>query len=280
MPPTTWQGGDVTDSPASGTSASTPSGSPARNLTVPARFNGPPTSGNGGWSAGALAALVAGDGPDPRTGSWPPVEVTLRQPPPLDTAMEVVDDGMLTTALHRGAAVLQARRVEQAPAALEPVPASSAAAAMTHYLGFEAHPFSTCFSCGPDRAEGDGLRIFPGEVASGESGRRRVASTWTPQPGHTDPADPSVASLPVTWSALDCIGGWSGDLLERPMVLGRITAAVEALPLVGEEHVLVGEHLGTEGRKTFTAGTLLDADGRTVATVEHVWIAIDPADFT
>ena len=25
------------------------------SLTVPARFNGPPGSGNGGWTAGALA---------------------------------------------------------------------------------------------------------------------------------------------------------------------------------------------------------------------------------
>ncbi|MFN3602998.1 MAG: hypothetical protein ACK4UY_16580, partial [Dietzia sp.] len=49
-------------------------------LTVPSRFCGPPSSGNGGWSAGALAALAA---------PGAPVRVTLRRPPPLETPMPV-----------------------------------------------------------------------------------------------------------------------------------------------------------------------------------------------
>ena len=35
----------------------------------------------------------------------------------------------------------------------------------------------------------------------------------------------------------------------------------------------------SDGRKTFTASTLYDADGRVVAVAEHVWIAVDPANF-
>ena len=49
--------------------------------------------------------------------------------------------------------------------------------------------------------------------------------------------------------------------------------------LVGRKHVLTGEHRGSEGRKTFTASTLHDADGRIVGRAEHVWIAVDPARF-
>ena len=41
----------------------------------------------------------------------------------------------------------------------------------------------------------------------------------------------------------------------------------------------VGEGRGQDGRKTFTASTLYDADGRVVATAEHVWIAVDPELF-
>ena len=63
------------------------------------------------------------------------------------------------------------------------------------------------------------------------------------------------------------------------MVLGRITARLDTLPVVGEEHVVVGEGRGQDGRKTFTAATLYDADGRVVATAEHIWIAVDPALF-
>ena len=43
-------------------------------LVVPHRFRGPARSGNGGWTAGVLAAYLPGDGP---------VTVTLRRPPPL-----------------------------------------------------------------------------------------------------------------------------------------------------------------------------------------------------
>ena len=39
---------------------------------------------------------------------------------------------------------------------------------------------------------------------------------------------------------------------------------------------MVGRHLGDDGRKSFTASTLYDADGRVVATAEHVWIAGRP----
>ena len=154
---------------------------------------------------------------------------------------------------------------------------------MATYPGLVSHPFPTCFSCGTARDEGDGLRIFPGRVGDAD-GATRIAATWTPHPSvgedfHTYVDEVSRASLPVTWAALDCIGGWAGDLTERLMVLGGMTARVDALPVIGEEHVVVGAKRGQDGRKTFTASTLYDADGRVVACAEHVWIAVDPADF-
>ena len=67
------------------------------------------------------------------------------------------------------------------------------------------------------------------------------------------------------------------------MVLGRMTAVVDTLPLVGEPHVVMGQALGqlrgTDGRKTFTASTLYDPDGRIVGRAEHVWVAVDPTTF-
>ena len=121
-------------------------------------------------------------------------------------------------------------------------------------------------------------------MADDPDGRVRVASTWTPHPSHAEDwhtyvDDHRRASLAVTWAALDCIGGWAGDLVERPMVLGRMTARVDTLPVVGEPHVVVGGARGSEGRKTFTASTLYDSDGRMVAVAEHVWIAVDPDVF-
>jgi hypothetical protein len=111
-----------------------------------------------------------------------------------------------------------------------------------------------------------------------------VAALWRPDESlatSSDLLDPGVAvvSLATAWAALDCVGGWSTDLRGRPMVLGQIAARVDALPVVGEPHGVVGQERGTHGRKTFTASTLYDADGRVVARARHTWIAVDPAAF-
>ena len=252
-------------------------------LTIPTRFRGPAKSGNGGYTAGSLAECVC-DGDAPTT-----VEVTLRLPPPLEVAMKVhrlaEDDpdnatGRPLTLLTRGdSRVAEALVTERELTPVEAVPAATAEAAMRRYPGFRRHPFATCFACGPDRAEGDGLRIFPGAV-----GEDVVASVWRPHESLAESSDLldgglQRVGLGTTWAALDCIGGWSEDLEGRPMVLGRITARVDALPVVGEQHVVVGRWLGAEGRKTFTASTLYDSDGRVVATADHVWLAVDPDAF-
>ena len=64
------------------------------------------------------------------------------------------------------------------------------------------------------------------------------------------------------------------------MVLGTMTAQVDRLPVVGEEHVVLGEARGREGRKTYSATSVYDSAGRLVGAAEHVWIEVDPAAFT
>ncbi len=242
-------------------------------LTVPARFNGPARSGNGGFVSGSLAEHV----PDSRRR---PVEVTLRLPPPLDTVLSVEVEGGVAVLSADGAVVAEARVVDVDLDVVDEVDPVVATAAMTRFPGLRNHPFPTCFACGPERAEGDGLRIFPGPVADD---RGQVASVWVPQPSHAESSDlvdgVQRCGLGTTWAALDCIGGWSEDLEGRPCVLGRMTARVDALPVVGEPHVVVGRHLGRDGRKSFTASTLYDQDDRVVATARHTWIQVDPAAF-
>lgn len=238
-----------------------------RVLVVPRRFCGPASSGNGGWTAGALAELVG-----PARGNA--VSVTLRRPPPLELAMPVEPDEERLVARLEGQVVAEAREVEDSLVAVEPAPLEVARAAETTYAGHRSHPFPSCFSCGVDREPGDGLRIFPGFVAA-----TRVAATWAPAPSVADPARPGLTTVPVTWAALDCVSAWAADVADRPMVLGRMTAVVDALPHLGDPHVVVGEVRETHGRKTLTAATLYDSDGRVVGRAEHTWIAVDPADF-
>lgn len=251
----------------------------ADHFLVPPRFCGPPDSGNGGWTAGALATHVTSACPDDRAGGWSTVEVTLRQPPPLDSPMLLSEEDGVASASFGGAVVASARVVDSELADIDPVSPEEARAAEAAYAGHRFHPFPTCFACGTGREEGDGLRIFPG-VVSGE----RVAATWRPDPSlaedfHTYADTPARASVATTWAALDCVGGWAGDLTERLMVLGRMTARIDTLPVIGEEHVVVGTRRGGEGRKTLTSATLYDADGRVVASAEHTWIAVDPEMF-
>jgi hypothetical protein len=55
------------------------------DLIIPSRYCGPPSSGNGGYSAGAVSAYADAECPDPSTGSgrrdrarpWPTVEVVI-----------------------------------------------------------------------------------------------------------------------------------------------------------------------------------------------------------
>jgi hypothetical protein len=248
------------------------------SLTVPARFNGPPTSGNGGWTAGAVAEAAG------TLGAVPPLTVSLKAPPPLDVELTVApDDGIgdgtgwtLTgpdasvVATVRPDAVLIGEDADPGPA----VDLATARAAEATYGGLSGHPFPTCFVCGPDREPGDGLRIFPGRVADESGQGERVAATWTPDPSVAD-SDGQVGT-PVTWAALDCVGGWSSDLENRPMVLAAMSAGLEprqSPPQAGEPYVVVGRHVRTEGRKTWTASGMYDDRGRLVARAQHLWIA-------
>ena len=226
------------------------------SMLVPAVFSGPPTSGNGGWCAGALAGLTGGSALG-RT-----VEVTLRLPPPLETRLPVVEeDGTWRALDDEDRVVLEARLVEDDLVASEPVAVEGARTGEASYAGFRAHPFPTCFSCGPERGEGDGLRIFPGPVP----GRPDVvAATWTPH----------ASTLEIAWAALDCAGAWCTDMEERPRVLGRMTARIDRLPQVGALHVVTGEAGGTEGRKHHATTTLRDTSGALLGVARQVWIEV------
>jgi hypothetical protein len=241
---------------------------PTPSLTIASRFNGPPESGNGGYVAGRLAQQYVAE-----FGELPVhavVQITLRKPPPLAAALSFrVPEETETLRLLHGTTVIAEAEAVEAPEdgldVIEPLTFEEAETAAKDYLGRGEHPFLTCFVCGPNHPTG--LHVYPGQVP----GRRGVvASPWTP-------AEDTHGSEFV-WAALDCPGGWSaGDLAARPMVLGRMSARVEAVPEPGAPCVVLGRHVRTEGRKTFTASTLYGPDGELLGASTAVWIAVDPA---
>jgi hypothetical protein len=231
-------------------------------LLVPHRFRGPTTSGNGGYTAGVLAAHL------PDAGA---VTVTLRLPPPLETPMVVEQvrdaphDGVTPhgVTLHHGAdLVAEATRATAADlVTVPPVGPDEAAEASRTYAGDRRHPFPECFVCGTARGE-DAMGLRPGRIDHG-----RTACVWT--------VAPDLAGRPeLAWAALDCPGGWAAPIEGRPMVLGRITAEVPGTTRPGERCVVMGQLLATEGRKSFTATTLYGEDGRLVGRARSTWIAV------
>jgi hypothetical protein len=237
---------------------------PARTVTIARRYAGPPSSGNGGYTSGLLAAYAAGPGR--------PVTVTLRRPPPLETALTVdVGDGSARL-VSDGVVVAEAGSGSLAADVVTAVAPDTARGAEAAYRGLSDHPFPGCFVCGTDRAAGDGLALRPGLVAPG-----RTACLWTPDPNLADEA--GRVGPEFVWAALDCPGGWTSDLDERPLVLGRMTAITADHVTAGRTYTIVGQLLGEQGRKTTTATTAYDHDGQAVGRAEHVWIAVDPAAF-
>jgi hypothetical protein len=197
------------------------------------------------------------------------VAVQLWSPPPLDTPLPLVAGDGGEVQLRHGNEVVAVAGSAGDPgwAEVEPVDLEVARGLEPSYAGLRSHPFPTCFSCGPERAPGDGLRIFPGRLD-----QARVAASWVPAAGVVQDG---VAGRPVTWAALDCVSAWSSDLENRPMVLGRMVARVRSAPEQGTPYVVVGLHRRTEGRKTWTASAMFTEAGRLVAQAEHLWISVD-----
>lgn len=230
-------------------------------ITIPARFNGPPGSGNGGYSCGLIASLLEGV-----------AEVTLRSLPPLETPMAVTThgDGVL---VHDGdILVAEARPVEidlEVPTAPSP---KQAEAARERYLGYERHEFPTCFTCGTER--NDGLAVHPGPVM----GTGVVASTWTAD--ESLPSEDGFLRPEIVWASLDCPGAWATmrEVTSEPVVLGRMAARIVEPVRVGSTLVSYGWQLGTEGRKAYAGTAVADARGRVLGYARQTWIALATGD--
>jgi len=234
---------------------------PPATLRIPARFNGPPGSANGGYTCGLVAAELGHE----------PCEVSLRAPPPLerDLALESAAEGVLVS--DGATVVAQGRRSVLGLEPGEAVSTGDAAKASEHGLArwTEAHPFPSCVVCGFDRDDTDGFRIYPGPAGEG-----RFAAAWTPHESLAA-ADGTVEPECV-WAALDCpssapLANWGEG---AAIVLARLAASIDAPVMAGEPHALVSWELGREGRKREGACVLFDSCGSVLARAQALWIEL------
>ncbi len=228
-------------------------------LSLPGRFNGPPHSAIGGYAAGRFAALVDG-----------PVRGSLRTPPPMDVALDVVEVDGGVDVLHDTVVVGQVRTTDPVAAAVGHTPdVDTARAAMARFPAMHDHPFATCFVCGPRRPDGDGLDLFPGPVADGADVNLH-ATAWTPAPDLGD----DVVAEEFVWAALDCpsyFGGTDG----RPGVLASLAVTTHAPVPIGEDAVVTGWRDAIDGRKIRSGSAVVSAAGEVLAVGEALWIALD-----
>jgi hypothetical protein len=230
-------------------------------VVLPARFNGPPSTGHGGYTCGVVAQLVGAR----------EVGVSLRQPPPLERELAVVRDGDRVELRDGDTLVAEGAPDELGLELPEPVAPDEAAAASQagRERWAEDHPFPTCVVCGPRRAAGDGLRLFPGALGDG-----LYAAHWTPDESVVD-GDGRVRAECV-WAALDCPtsapvaeAGW-----RSPVVLARLTSRLGCPVRVGESYAIVSWAIGSDDRKHDSAAAMFDAHGTLVCASRALWIEL------
>lgn len=227
----------------------------------------------GGFAGGLLARRVGSE-----------AEVTFRHPIPTGDELSIVatDDGSELRIDDEVAATATATAV--AVDLPDAVSLSEAEAATRSYPGHRTHPYPSCFTCGPDRPEGDGLRVFPAPVADGPADDGPVgigplvAAAWTPHPNHAD-AD-GVLPPQIVWSAVDCSSIWpvieAAPLDSRDhVVTGRLAVRLNAPIRAGEPHVVAAWPLGNPDGKRLAAAAILDESGDAIAVARHTLVVTD-----
>ena len=230
----------------------------AATLRIPARFNGPLHSGNGGYCAGAIACLAD-----------EPVEVSLRRPVALETPLDVAEQPSGAIHVHEGDALvaLAEPSVELPLTAPAPVDHATAATAATGYRGSPDGEFSRCFVCGLSRD--DALGVFAGAV----EGRDVVASPWTPPAWAA--GDSGVVAPEIVSAVLDCPTYFAAYLDTEvlvPSYLVRFATRIGGAVRAGVPHVVMAWPLSTEGRKREAAAAVLSPEGEPLAVARALLV--------
>lgn len=235
-------------------------------ISIAQQFRGPPNSGNGGYVCGVIARDIEG-----------PATSVLRARVPLDIDLDLRrEDGVMQLTDGQGAMVGTATPGDRAllPTPPEPPSMRDARAAGERYLGLDRPIHPTCFTCGPERCEGDGLRVFPGQIEGAAAGH--VACVWTP---HMDFADPrGLVPTEVVWAALDCPGffAWVAKAGRHGALLGTMTGEVMRRPRASHEYIVMAWPLERQGRKETAGVALFAMSGELLARAHQVWIMSAP----
>ncbi len=234
-------------------------------IVIAQRFCGPPSSGNGGYCAGLLAEGIPG-----------PATAVLKARIPLDAPLDLLGDaGHQLLKSEAGEVIGEGlpANPDALPEVQPPPTWEAAVAAEARHIGIGQRFHPICFSCGPERAEGDGLRVFAGQVEGAPEGH--LACTWTPHPNFADAS--GLIPTPVIWAALDCPGFFAWVVREgrHGALLGTMTGEVLRHPRAGEACIVTAWPLERSGRKETAGVALFSAQGELLARAYQVWIVMN-----
>lgn len=244
-------------------SATDPSWGDLVDIQISTRFSGPPAMGHGGYISGLFA-------PGPGGGA---MEVTLKQPTPLDTTLALTLNHDGGGELRQGNSVIAVAvpstlhvDVPPPPSLDEAIAAQAMSPSATMNDGLGVHP--VCFGCGLDRRDGDGLRIAAGPLNA--HGHAQVAAPWHPGEHFAD--DNGMALPQFVVAALDCPGAFA-FIVDQQMagLLGRWTFEQYAPVRADETHIITGWQTGADGRKRFAGTALFTASGELAAAAHATW---------
>jgi hypothetical protein len=229
-------------------------------LTIDKRYEGIPGVSIGGYVAGLAAKEL---------GASVAVTLTKGVPPGSSITLERSESQVVLRVDGEVAATAVPSPFETtAPASVSPEEAEGAS---TAYPGFKHHFFPNCFTCGPSRSSGDGLRIFPGPV----EGRRVVAALWHPLPSVWQ-ADHMVASE-FLWAALDCPAIWghvlhgAAEPVDRA-VTGRLALHQLAAVRGDATSIVVGWPIERQGRKIIAGAAIFSESGQLLVEARQTMI--------
>jgi hypothetical protein len=237
-------------------------------LQIDPRHNGPRTSGNGGWVAGALARRLA------LRADVPVATVALRAPVPLGRPLPLRTQADGSLALCDGDTVVADAAPATLDLALPAAPpdavaeAAGVAARLRHQQRGPGDPYAHCFVCGFNRPDGLGVIVGPVDDDTG-----LMATTWVPPIALAGPD--GVVTVEATWAALDCPAGmaWSHRLgRSQPIMTVRMTATVDRPLQPGARYRVLAWPLQRDGRKLHAGTAIVDADGAVCARSQQLWL--------
>jgi hypothetical protein len=227
-------------------------------IKIDKRFNGPASSGHGGYACGILAQYIKGT-----------AEVTLLKAIPLEMDLTINKNPDDSISLLDGDTVIAtAYKIDFQLFPPPPPTYSDAVEASKKYIGFdEEYLYPDCFGCGRNRKPGEGLRIFPGRL----SGSNIVAAAWIPNEDLQDSSGRIKSEF--LWAALDCPGGIAcvGDHI-HPLLLGKFAVEIQERPRVNQRFVVTGWPFAQERRKFFAGTALYSEEGKLLAYGKAIWI--------